>query len=172
VHLGPTNSDALSLIRKDGLPNFGAALATAVTNLAGCKLQKLGDEQFVLLPVPPSNNIPAGSYCLGVVSEGMSPAGSKIGSNSCTYALQSIGNLPVRDLGTVDTNFYFEQDFVQAGGSVLALQFNVPPNIPDMGPVVVRLDNRINNPAETIRGGTVLPSTEENYGRQGGWPAD
>jgi hypothetical protein len=172
VHLDPTIGDAMLVIRKDGLPNFGATVTTPVTNLAGCKLQKVGDEQFVLLPVPPSNSIPAGTYYLGVVSEGQSPSGSKIGSSTSAYALQSIGNLPVRDLGTVDLTSYFSQDIVQAGGSVLAFQFTVPPNIPNMGPVVVRLDNRTNNPAETIRGGTVLPATLENYGRQGGWPAD
>ena len=172
VHLDPTIGDALLLLRKDGLPNFGAVVTNAVTNTAGCKLQKLGDEQFVLLPMPPSNTIPAGSYYLAVVSEGMSPSGNRIGSSRSAFTLQSIGNLLVTDLGTVDNTTYFEQDFVQAGGSVLAFQFTVPPNIPGMGPVVVRLDNRINNPAETIRGGTVLPATLESYGRQGGWSAD
>ncbi|MCX6925715.1 MAG: hypothetical protein NT154_21260, partial [Verrucomicrobia bacterium] len=172
LHLDPINSDALLLIRKDGLPNFGAALTTSATNLAGCKLQKLGDEHFVLLPSPPNSNILAGSYYLGVVSEGMSPSGSRIGSNTCAYALQSIGNLPVMNLGTVETNYYYEQDMVQPGGSTLAFEFNVAQNSPNMGPIVVRLDNRTNNPAVTIRGGTVLPNTLESYGRQGGWPSD
>jgi hypothetical protein len=174
VHLGLTNGDALLLIRKDGLPNFGASVTTSVTNLAGCKLQKLGDEHFVLLPMQPSTNIPAGSYYLGVVSEGMSPSAalSRIGSNTCAYALQSIDNLPVMDLGTVDPNFYYAQNLAQPGGSVLAFEFGVSANAPNMGPVVVRLDNRTNNPALTIRSGAILPGTLENYGRQGGWPAD
>jgi hypothetical protein len=172
VHLDPTIGEALLLIRKDGLPNFGAGVTNAVTNLAGCKLQKVGDEQFVLLPAPPSNTIPAGTYYLGVVSEGVSPLGNKVGSGTSAFTLQSIGNLPLTDLGTVDQSYYYQQSISQAGGSLLAFQFTVPPNIPDMGPVVVRLDNRVNNPAETIRTGTVLPATLETYGRQGGWSAD
>ncbi|MGA2502132.1 MAG: hypothetical protein ABSH20_30685, partial [Tepidisphaeraceae bacterium] len=169
LHLGLTRGEGLLLIRKDGLPNFGANVSTPVTNVAGCKLQKLGDEQFVLLPTQPDYNIPAGSYYLGVVSEGMSPSGNRIGSNSCDYVMQSIGNLPVADLGTVDCSWYFASNIVQPGGSVLAFQFEVAPNT---GSVVARLDNAANNPGMTIRGGTLLPFTLETYGLQGGWTPD
>lgn len=174
VNLDLTNGEGLLLIRKDGLPNFGAAMTTSVTNPAGCKLQKTGDEHFVLLPVQPSTNIPPGSYYLGVVSEGMSPSAttSRIGSNSCAYVLQSIGVLPLTDLGTIDTNFYFARDIVQPGGSVLAFDFNVTPNSVNLGPMVVRIDTVSNNPAMTIRAGPLCPSTLENYGRQGGWQPD
>ena len=171
VRLGFSRGDGLLLVRKDGLPNFGAAQATANTNLAGCKLQKTNNEHFVLLPNQPSFTIPAGTYYLGVVSEGELPAGTRIGSNVCSYALESYGPVPLSDLGTVDptSSSAIITPGALDGGELRAYQFSV---VPGTLAVVVRLDGIVGAPSMTLRAGPVLPRTLDTYGRQGGWPED
>lgn len=170
LRLGMTAGDGLLVLRKGGLPNMGAAMGTAVTNLAGCKLQKTGDEHFVLLPQPPSNSIPAGTYYVGVISEGVGPAGTRLGSGTSDFVLQSIGPVPVIDLGRVDASTYIERTVAHPGGAVLVFQYDVVPA--STLALVSRLDSRTNNPVMTLRAGTVLPRTLETYGRQGGWAED
>jgi len=170
LRLAVTNGEALLVLRKDGLPNFGAAVATSVTNLAGCKLQKTGDEHFALLPAQPGLEIPRGTYYLGVVSEGAFPQATRIGSNSCGYVVQSVGTLPVTPLGEVNP---YISDIVttasQPGGSVTAYKFNVAPGTLGIG---VQLLNRVGNPSMTLKSGDVFPQSLDSYGRQGGWIQD
>ena len=171
VRLALTHGDGMLAIRKDGLPNYGAASTTPVMNLAGCKMQKTGNEHFALLATPNATDIPAGTYYLAVVSEGVSPspATGRIGSGTSDYTLQSIGTIPVQDAGTIDISTAYQRIVTQEGGSVQAYQFQVTPGT--IG-VVVRLDNRTSNPAMTVRASPILPRSLDPYGRQGGWTED
>jgi hypothetical protein len=171
VRLDMDNGDALMAIRRGGLPNDGAGTNLVVTGPAGTKMQKVLNDQFALLPGQGSNTIPAGTYYLAVVSEGVSPTGTHIGSDTSDFSLTSIGCLPITPMGQIQS---YSPDLVtnvmfQPGGSVRAYQFTV---VPGTLAFSVRLDNRVGNPIMTLLHGTNLPRTLENYGRQGGWLED
>lgn len=166
LRLAVTNGEAMMVLRRGGVPNFGAAVSVSITNIQGCKLQKSGDEHFALLSAQSSFEVPAGTYYLAVVSEGVSPVSTRIGSNTCDYVLYSIGTLPIAQLGQVS---YVWTNVSHSGGSVAAYQFNLAYN--PWG-YLVRLLNRVGNPSLTLRADTSLPRSKDPYGVQGGWTED
>jgi hypothetical protein len=163
--------DSLMVVRRGGLPNFGATVSTVVTNLGGTLLQKSNHEHFVLLPSPPATGIPAGDYYFGVVSEGILPAGTRIGAATSGARLRSLGPVVPVDLGVLDGQALREiRDTRQLdGGELASYRFEVTPGTIA---VVVRLDGRIGNPTMTLRAGGAIPRSSEVYGRQGGMPED
>src|SRR5262249_36414206 len=103
---------------------------------------------------------------------------TRIGCNSCSFVLESRGELPVINMGTVGPT-----DLTQAGtlegGEVRAYQFTVPPGLPSLE---VQLMNPTGNPAMVLRTGSFFPhpgasSTTigagtvgfEDYGNEGGY---
>jgi large repetitive protein len=63
-------------------------------------MNKVGDQQYLMMPNDyGQSNIIAGTYYLAVVSQGVNPSGSTIGSNSSTYTLGSYGSLNVTNMG-------------------------------------------------------------------------
>jgi hypothetical protein len=114
VRLAPTVGDALLLVQRDYLPNVAANAypsgsaaypnASGYLPSGGIKMEKAGNEHYLLLPQNGQTNIPAGTYYLGVVGQGVNPSGNQIGSNTTSYVLQSLGSLPVINLGTAGTN--------------------------------------------------------------------
>lgn len=165
LRLAVTNGEAMLLIQKDYLPNVvgGSGVSTSIGG--GRKLQKLGDEHYLLLPDSTvQTNIPAGTYYLAVISEGMNPApGGYIGTNNCGYVLTSygvaltnqLGNLTAAgpDIGTADT---------LQGGEIKFYQFTVSPGVLAME---VRLNNRTANPTMSLRPDGLLVTTVVGYGR-------
>ncbi|MFZ0826140.1 MAG: CARDB domain-containing protein, partial [Verrucomicrobiia bacterium] len=107
-------------------------------------------------------NLPAGTYYLGVVSEGVnSQPETEIGSNATTYVVQSLGSLSVSNLGTVGTTDLQTTNALLEGGNVAAYQFTVPPNTLGME---LRFEGVVGNPLLSLVAGTQLPSAYTPYG--------
>src|SRR5205085_9957016 len=172
VKLSPTSGEALLLVQKDALPNVvsgGSALPSSPWPLiGGKKMQKAGDEHYVLLPSDGQTNLLAGTYYLAVVSEGINPHDSRIGTGSSDYVLASQGSLPVNDLGTVTVGNDLVVSNRVEGGESAAYQFSVPPNTAS---IEVQLEDRVGNPAVALVSGTGLPRPPDGavYGQDGGY---
>jgi hypothetical protein len=184
VKLSATTGEAMVAVLKGTPPNVGCDLATyngwgwwvprsvINENSAGKKLQKAGNEHLVLLPENGQSNLVAGTYYLAVVSEGINPNPdqNRIGAGSSSYVLESLGALPVVQMGTVGTN-----DLVQArtleAGETAAYQFEVPVNT---AAIEVRLEDRVGNPVEMLAPGPLLSAPQGSsdyhifYGIDGG----
>ena len=59
------------MMQKDALPNVDASGNPPYALYGGRKMQKPGDEQYLLMPVSGQTNIIAGTYYLAVASEGV-----------------------------------------------------------------------------------------------------
>ncbi|MCX6925716.1 MAG: hypothetical protein NT154_21265, partial [Verrucomicrobia bacterium] len=159
--------------RKGGLPNYGATVgsASSPTNLVGCLVRKTGDEHFLLLPNPPDTNVIAGTYYVGVVTEGQGASGNRAGSNTCDFSFLSRGHLAFTNIGTVNPlgQTGLVTQATQDGGEILGYQFTVPANTPA---IEVRLTNRLANPWMSLRADGLLGLPYElTYGSAGGWAA-
>jgi hypothetical protein len=183
VLLSPTNGEAILLVQENYLPNVGAEPGGSAAYPAeevspptgGIKMEKLGNEHYLLLPQSGQTSIPAGTYYLGVVSEGVNPVmGSEIGTNATTYILQNLGPLPVINLGVAGTNDLIITNSLLAGGDVAAYQFTLPPglwNATNRVDMFVSLTNVTQgSPAMSLVYGTNIPSTSyyAQYGEDGG----
>jgi len=105
VRLANDNGDTTLAIRWGGLPNSGAGGYSTSVYWGGVVLQKVGDEQLLVMPPEGQTNIVGGDCYLAVTSEGENPQPRyRIGTNSSSYTLTSYGVLPVMDLGTVDAS--------------------------------------------------------------------
>ena len=163
VRLTPTTGEASLLERKAALPNVGSD--GYYNTGGGKKMQKAGNEQYLLLPSvyydsvlsQSFTNLGGGTYFLGVVSEGQNPDSSRIGSNTTTYVLETLPALPMTDLGTLQPVGGSDLTVAGAlqGGSVAAYQFTVPTNTLVLE---VRLEDRVGNPWMGFTVGTDLPS--------------
>src|SRR5207248_8422844 len=147
---------SLLMLQKDALPSVSAAGTTPILLYGGRKLQKTGNEQYLLMPNPNQSNIVAGTYYLAVASEGMNPNYPFIGSNSSSFTLTSYGMLSVSNIGVVDNTGQTDVLVTNSNeaGQHSAFQFTVPPNTLSLA---VSLENRIGNPAMTLLTGDRLP---------------
>lgn len=166
LRLAVTNGEALLLIQKDYLPNVVGGSGNPSVVGGGRKLQKFGDELYLLLPdTTVQTNIPAGTYYLAVVSEGMNPNPpyGYIGTNSSGYVLTSYGVAPTNQVGNlVPAGPDISLADSLLGGEVKEYQFTVQPGVFAME---VRLDNRTANPRMTLRADGLLVQSIAGYGR-------
>ncbi len=173
VQLTVTTGEAMLACLKDTVPNVGALLNTTVTNSGGRKMQRAGDEHFVLLPSPGQTNVTPGWYYLAVVAEGEGITNiTRIGTGTSSYTLTSLGQAPITYLGDVglvdrvDTN-------TLGGGEVRIYQFNVPAGTQNIGAL---LENRTGNPTMALwvgprspePGATTAMLPADPYGNEGG----
>src|SRR5207249_4073655 len=100
-------------------------------------------------------------------SEGVDPNDGHIGTGSSSYVLQSLGALPVRQLGSLGPMGSPDLTASPAleGGEVRAYQFTVPSNTLVFE---ARLENRIGNPVMSVMRGTNLPTPFAYYYNCGG----
>src|SRR5262249_46633498 len=126
----------------------------------GVKMQKSGNEHWLLMPESGQTNISGGEYYLAVASEGQNPNGNNIGSGSSSYTLGSLGPLPVVDLGTLNSTALVTNVAVD-GGEVAAYRFAVGPGVLTLQ---TRLENRAGNPGMDLRAGTDLPQVGSQAG--------
>ncbi len=170
LRLAPTDGDALLIVQKDFLPNVGAAYYYTTYQLAGGKvMRKPGNEHYLGLPPTGTlgTNIPAGTYYVAVVSEGVNPNlanNGRLGSGVTSYSLQSLGSLGVPNLGTAGGADLLLTNSLE-GGEMKIYRFAIPPGV--LG-VEVRLDNRTGNPYATMRPDSLPPYETEYYGKDGG----
>ena len=165
VKLAATVGESLFCIQKDTPPNIGASGGNSPYGIfGGAKLTKLGDESYLMLPNSGQTNISSGIYYLGAISEGMNPSGNHIGTNVSAATLQSVGTLPILDLGTLGGSDIVQPDTF-ASADVKAYRFTLPAGLLA---VEVRLENRVGNPQMSLRAGTNLPYPVDSYGSIGG----
>ena len=176
VRLTPTSGEAMLALQKDVLPNITVGAYNNTHDSYGKSLLKIGREHYLLLPAEGAGTLDAETNYLAVVSQGVGPdySQSRIGSNSTTYVLESLGSLAISNLGTgALPSFGFgalTQHVALEGGQVTLKKFTVPPGVAAME---VRLLNRSNSPSICLIPGTNAPYPHvgpgENYGADGGW---
>ncbi|MBI5384190.1 MAG: LamG domain-containing protein [Verrucomicrobia bacterium] len=165
VKLSTNAGEVLLFARKELLPGVGGT---------GARMQKDGDEHYLLLPDYGQTNLTAGTYYLTVVGEGNDPInGGCVGTNTCNFTLTSFGALAFTNLGVLDASG--ATDLVrtngQEGGEIKAFQFMVPPGTLAFE---VSLENRVGNPVMALRVGAQIGFADplfSGYGREGGQSA-
>lgn len=168
VRLSVGVGESMVLVQKDAVPNVAGSSTVATSLGGGYQMQKVGNEQYALLPTSGQTTIPAGLYYLLVASEGMFPnlpVNNRAGTNGSSYLLQSQGSVPVEDLGPVPFLSVARTNSVE-GGELRAYHFTL--NQPFLG-LEVRLENRVQNPYLTLRRGPDLPYPYYDYGYNGGF---
>jgi hypothetical protein len=192
VNVTTTSGDALLLVQKDYLPNSqaapypgnpeyseGSAAYPVYTYDAvylpsgGIKMQKVGNEHYLILPQEGQTTVPAGTYYLTVASEGVgSTPGLNVGSNATSYVVQSLGSLPVLNLGTIGVNGLSVTNTLLQGGDVAAYQFTFPGglwNNTQRVDMMVGLSNvTAGAPYVSLINGTKIPDSSTGYGEDGG----
>ena len=166
VKLRATAGESMLIALKDVLPSVASGGGVTGGSAAGLEMQKLGDEQFVLLPANNTSNLVAGTYYLTVVSEGINTTNnSRIGAGASTYELTSQGVLPVATLGSLTGSDLTLAGSLE-GGEAAAYRFDVPPGTLAME---VRLENKTGNPAMALVSTNYLPQPNtSSYGAEGG----
>jgi large repetitive protein len=172
VVLNTNNGESMLVASKDTLPNVLVTANNNLTNTAGRKMQKLGDEYFLDLPSPSNGFVAGGTYYLAVVGEGVNPVAGRVGLGTSDFTLTSVGAATVRNLGQIGFADLVETN-VLAGGDVQLYQFTVPASTLSME---ARLDDRIGNPVMVLRQGSRIPDpgvaggsiSVENYGHDNG----
>ncbi|WP_322284137.1 hypothetical protein [Prosthecobacter sp.] len=172
VSLAPSVGDMLLIVRRGTIPDFfsvqdddaGAVLGSGLE----VEMQKTGAERYTMMPPNGENFITTGDYYLAVVSEGVSPSGSFVGTGSSSGTVTSHGALGVASLGEIslaETN----QAVSLVGGQVKAFQFTVPAGAYALE---ARLDNRTGGPHLYLHQGTRLPRSwiglAHDYGIEAG----
>lgn len=170
VELRPTSGEALLLVQRDHLPNIAASTYSHAATLAGGKkMQKPGNDYYLMLPDSGQTNIAPGTYYLAVASEGQDPNYSYnlIGTNSSAFTLRSLGTIGITNLGTVDSSGVTDltQNDGMEGADSRVYQFTVPPGTLS---VEVHLENRDGNPLMSLRSDEKIPYPYVSIGHDGG----
>lgn len=175
VQFSATSGESLLIALRDSIPNVGAKLTGNSTNSGGRKMQKVGDEQYLLLPRPGQAGLVGGTYYLAVVSEGAQPlTKTSVGDGESGGLLTSFGEAPVTYLGQVGGADLVETNTL-SGGDVRLYRFSVPTGVQTLQ---ARLEDRIGNPVMTLKAGALAPDPgaasgsviADPYGNEGGEP--
>jgi hypothetical protein len=120
------------------------------------RMQKPGQEMFTWFPDDGDVFLRPGTNYLAVISEGVSPPdGSHIGTSSVTYRIESLGPVPLTDLGVLSLNgLAITQHVSIEDAEVRLFSFTTTNPIPS---VEVRLTNSLGNPFLALRPGTNAP---------------
>ena len=166
LHLEDNLGESMLILQKDYLPNIAASTDYPQNVSGGRELQKAGNENYLLLPVPGQTTIPGGTYYAAVVSEGMNPSGNRIGSNVCAFTLTSYGPLLYTNLGAVSPVEIVQSNFLE-GAETKIYQFTVPAGTPA---IEVRLEDRVdaNVPYMHLRSDFRAPYSHYSEGGNGG----
>ncbi|MBC8094913.1 MAG: LamG domain-containing protein [Akkermansiaceae bacterium] len=177
LRLAVTNGEAMMLVQKDYLPNVVGVSGLSTSVGGGRRMQKAGDEHYLLLPDNTAQtNIPPGTYFIAVISEGQNPGSvsSTIGTGGCGFVLTSLGVQTTNQLGNLTAvGPDLSMPDTLPGGSVKHYQFTVSPGVLAME---VRLDNQTANPRMALRDDGLLVQSLSSYGRDAGvsysWQSD
>lgn len=159
VQLENVSGESMLYIRKDYVPTWTQAGSSVYSPDVSIdkvvKLQKLGDEHYTLLPDDGETLIPGGDYYLMVVSEGVGPTTSDVGSGCSSAVLHSLGVDPVVDLGALHAGAKLTQSVQYDGGDVRLYQFTVDA---DNEAIELRLSERVGTPNMNLLSGSCLPA--------------
>jgi hypothetical protein len=168
VELDTNIGDVALVINETALPDSNPYGYPPWDVYGGFEMNKVGDQQYLMMPVSGLTNIYAGTYYLAVVSEGVNPGGSTIGSNSSSYILGSYGSLNITNMGTVDptgVTDLLETNGLSKSGQICAYSFAVPSNTLSLE---IFLTSTAGSPYMTLLTGNQLPSAGDGYGNSGG----
>jgi large repetitive protein len=180
LRLTPTSGDAMMIVQRDFLPNAYGGTSGSRRDVHGVRLQKLGREHYLALPADGEGLLPPETNYVVVISEGVGPNPSTrtVGTGVTTYTLESLGPIPVSNLGMLSAapGNSLSQSVSLEGGEVKLFQFTVSAGT---GALEIRLNNRVGNPSFTVRFGTNAcyphvypPPFGEYYGADGGYFQD
>jgi hypothetical protein len=153
--------ETLLLCQKGALPNvmagrqWSGSSGSALGLSGGIRMQKTGNEHYLLLPEAGRSVIPGGKYYLAVVSEGVNPWDDRIGFGSSSYVLESLGELRPWDLGELRSGgSIIAAGETLEGGEIQVYQFTM-----SEGALVfeARLESRVGNPQMGLAAGTGIP---------------
>ena len=168
VELDTNIGNVALVINESSLPTTTPTGYPPYDVYGGFEMNRVGDQQYLMMPEYGGTNIRAGTYYLAVVSQGQNPSGSTIGTNSSTYTLGSYGSLTVTNIGTADptgNTDLLTTNGLSKAGQISAYSFSVPPNTLSLE---IFLTNRVGNPYMTLLTGSQLPSVQDGYGNTGG----
>ncbi|HWY29523.1 MAG TPA: hypothetical protein VNX46_02135, partial [Candidatus Acidoferrum sp.] len=167
LELSTNAGESLLMIQKDALPNVDAGGSAPTYLYGGRKMQKAGNEQYLLMPASGQSNLVAGTYYLAVASQGVGEHYPYLGTNSSSYTLTSYGTLGVTNIGTVDNTGLTDILVTNSNeaGQLSAFQFAVPPLTLSMQ---ITLENVVGSPNMTLRTDNQLPGGTDGYGEDGG----
>jgi hypothetical protein len=175
VQLKNLSGENMMAVLFDTLPNIGTSQGLYATNSAGRRMNRAGDDNFVMLPPEGGSQLLPGYYYIAVVGEGEASTNylDRVGPNTSSYTITSVGVSEVVPLGTVGGTELTHTRSLQ-GGETQIYEFTVPSGVRSME---LRLDNRSGNPVMTLRPGAGVPSPGanspggvlvDNYGNEGG----
>jgi hypothetical protein len=156
VTLTSTTGEVSLLCRAGSVPDFAGKREGSIYNPSSgveLKMQKAGPERYVMLPNTSQDLLPAGDYYLAVVSEGVNPGATIIGTGNAGGVITSVGTLAVKNLGSA-TVAGTTEPVVLAGGQIKAYQLVVDPGTESLE---VRLEGTVGYPAISVIPGTRLP---------------
>lgn len=159
--------EAEMVVRYGTIPDF-AALAGGDVNLSAVgreiEMAKVGPERYVLLPPSGMSTIEGGDYYIAVVSQGVNPTATTVGTGPINGTITSVGPLLEKNLGTVSETT-IEEPVSLVPGQYKAYHFDVPE---DTISLEVRLDQRENAPGIAVIASPILPEPAGTYGVDGG----
>ncbi len=175
VHLQNLTGENMMAVLFDTLPNIGTLQDRSAINSAGRRMNRIGNENFVMLPPEGGTQLLAGYYYIAVVGEGEASTNllSRVGPNTSSYTIRSVGIAPVVQLGTVSSTELVRAGSLE-GGETQIYEFTVPAGVQSME---LRLEDRTGNPVMTLRPGPNVPSPGASsssgvqldyYGNEGG----
>ncbi|MCW1884761.1 hypothetical protein OKA04_08475 [Luteolibacter flavescens] len=170
--LEQVSGESSLVMRRGTVPDFGAAyngdVQSTGNNSREVRVQRAGNERYVLLPPDNQTSILPGDYYIGVIAEGLNPPHSSVtGSGPSSAVLTSRGPLAILGIGEA-TAAGVVQPVGLAPAQVKAYQFTVPAGT---AALEVRLDNKVGNPVLSLIGGPRIPQPDgwaQAYGFGGG----
>lgn len=157
VVLAPGTGEVEMLVRHGAIPDFFPLQDNLIyrPDTGGeVEMKKVGAERFVLLPDKDQSSIPAGDYYVAVVSEGIDPVSTTVGTGVSTAQITSVGPLAVKDLGIPSAEGTTEQVELEAG-QIRAYKVTVPPNTMSLE---ARLELPVGNPQLSLGPTEILPT--------------
>jgi len=165
VRLTQTTGECCLIARKAVIPGIKWSESTSIDNTttyAGVGMHKAGDEIYQLLPKDGEGFIEEGDYFLAVVGQGVNPgqpAYNYIGAGTSTATIESMGAIPVADLGTASATPIVSAESL-AAGEVKLYQFEVPAGAEVLE---VMADNRVGNPRVSLAPGPAAPEPNGRF---------
>lgn len=159
VKLTAIDGESLLVACQSVLPGSGsdAGHATLPPNFYGLgfKANKPGNDHYVLLPTNGTNALAPGDYFLAVIGQGQNPVNDRIGTGDSTYVLQSIGAIPIDDLGTITPTETTRVNEESEAGELKVYQFEVAPGTAS---IEVRLEPAQGSPEMLVRSDDEIPN--------------
>ena len=175
-----SQGEAMCVALQSNLPN--TFMTNASQSIAvGKAMQQPGNEHLLLLQGSGPNALAPTTNYLAVVSEGVNPVTTRIGTSTSTYTLETSTNSLVEaiSLGQVASRELVREENLESG-QVKAYKFKIPRFTPGVKVMVEPLGNtNLGDPSVVISYGAAIPNPNtnrdgkvDNYGAEGGFTGE